>query len=347
MSFCATAAVAQNDIKKVLAYSTVSQLGFMFVAVGSGLYVAAIFHMITHAFFKALLFLGAGSVIHGMHHEQDMRKYGALRKAMPITAFTFIIGWLAIAGIPPFSGFWSKDEVLLAAWNENKIAWVMLLAAAVMTAFYMSRLVFMTFFGEKRWGTSEEEAHDNETEKHEITPHESPVVMWLPLVLLSGLAAIAGLLNLPFSHDTKHLEKWLEPILFGNEVHVTASGQTKWLLAVIAIIGASVGVVAAIFVYLKNRVTTSKIEHAILEDAWRFDSTVSSFMNGPGRRSFEATTWFDQNIIDGAVNGVGKITQRVSTRLRSTQTGLIRSYALGMVIGAVAIIAYFVSRMGF
>ena len=345
--FAATAAVAQNDIKKVLAYSTVSQLGFMFVAVGSGLYVAAIFHMITHAFFKALLFLGAGSVIHGMHHEQDMRKYGALRKAMPITAFTFIIGWLAIAGIPPFSGFWSKDEVLLAAWNENKIAWVMLLAAAVMTAFYMSRLVFMTFFGEKRWGSSEKEAHDNEGEKHEITPHESPMVMWLPLVLLSGLAAIAGLLNLPFSHDTKHLEKWLEPILFGNEVHVTASGQTKWLLAIIAIIGASVGVIAAIFVYLKNRVDTSKIEHAILEDAWRFDSTVSSFMAGPGRRSFEATTWFDQNIIDGAVNGVGKITQKVSTRLRSTQTGLIRSYALGMVIGAVAIIAYFVSRMGF
>ena len=347
--FAATAAVAQNDIKKVLAYSTVSQLGFMFVAVGSGLYVAAIFHMITHAFFKALLFLGAGSVIHGMHHEQDMRKYGALRKAMPITAFTFIIGWLAIAGIPPFSGFWSKDEVLLAAWNENKIAWVMLLAAAVMTAFYMSRLVFMTFFGEKRWGTAatEEEAHESETEKHEIAPHESPMVMWLPLVLLSGLAAIAGLLNLPFSHDTKHLEKWLEPILFGNEVHVTASGQTKWLLAVIAIIGASVGVIAAIFVYLKNRVATSKIEHAILEDAWRFDSTVSSFMGGPGRKSFEATTWFDQNIIDGAVNGVGKVTQRVSTRLRGAQTGLIRSYALGMVIGAVAIIAYFISRMGF
>ena len=347
--FAATAAVAQNDIKKVLAYSTVSQLGFMFVAVGSGLYVAAIFHMITHAFFKALLFLGAGSVIHGMHHEQDMRKYGALRKAMPITAFTFIIGWLAIAGIPPFSGFWSKDEVLLAAWNENKIAWVMLLAAAVMTAFYMSRLVFMTFFGEKRWGTAviEEEAHESETEKHEIEPHESPMVMWLPLVLLSGLAAIAGLLNLPFSHDTKHLEKWLEPILFGNEVHVTASGQTKWLLAVIAIIGASIGVIAAIFVYLKNRVATSKIEHAILEDAWRFDSTVSSFMGGPGRKSFEATTWFDQNIIDGAVNGVGKVTQRVSTRLRGVQTGLIRSYALGMVIGAVAIIAYFISRMGF
>jgi len=345
--FAATAAVAQNDIKKVLAYSTVSQLGFMFVAVGSGLYVAAIFHMITHAFFKALLFLGAGSVIHGMHHEQDMRKYGALKKAMPITAFTFIIGWLAIAGIPPFSGFWSKDEVLLAAWNENKVAWVMLLIAAVMTAFYMSRLVFMTFFGEKRWGTTEEETDGEETEKHEITPHESPVVMWLPLVLLSGLAAIAGLLNLPFSHDTKHLEKWLEPILFGNEVHVTASGQTKWILAILAILGASIGVIAAVFVYLKKRIATNKIEHPILEEAWKFDSMVSQFMGGAGRKSFEATTWFDQNIIDGAVNGVGKITQRVSTRLRSAQTGLIRSYALGMVIGAVAIIAYFVSRMGF
>ena len=345
--FAATAAVAQNDIKKVLAYSTVSQLGFMFVAVGSGLYVAAIFHMITHAFFKALLFLGAGSVIHGMHHEQDMRKYGALKKAMPITAFTFIIGWLAIAGIPPFSGFWSKDEVLLAAWNENKVAWVMLLLAAVMTAFYMSRLVFMTFFGEKRWGTTDEETDGEETEKHEITPHESPVVMWLPLVLLSGLAAIAGLLNLPFSHDTKHLEKWLEPILFGNEVHVTASGQTKWILAILAILGASIGVIAAVFVYLKKRIATNKIEHPILEEAWKFDSMVSQFMGGAGRKSFEATTWFDQNIIDGAVNGVGKITQRVSTRLRSAQTGLIRSYALGMVIGAVAIIAYFVSRMGF
>ena len=354
--FAATAAIAQNDIKKVLAYSTVSQLGFMFVAVGSGLYVAAIFHMITHAFFKALLFLGAGSVIHGMHHEQDMRKYGALRKVMPITAFTFIIGWLAIAGIPPFSGFWSKDEVLLAAWNENKIAWAMLLIAAIMTAFYMSRLVFMTFFGEKKWGISEheeteaeadEETDTGDGQEHEITPHESPTVMWIPLVILSGLAAVAGLLNLPFSYDTKHLEHWLEPILFGNEVHVTASGQTKWILAIVAIVGATTGVLAAAFVYLKNRLSANKIEHSILEEAWRFDSTVSNFMGGPGRKSFEATTLFDQKIIDGAVNGVGKVTQRIGTRLRGFQTGLIRSYALGMFIGAVAVIAYFVSRMGF
>jgi len=364
--FAATAAVAQNDIKKVLAYSTVSQLGFMFVAVGSGLYVAAIFHMITHAFFKALLFLGAGSVIHGMHEEQDMRKYGALKKVMPITAGTFIIGWLAISGIPPFSGFWSKDEVLLAAWNENKVAWVLLLIAAIMTAFYMSRLVFMTFFGEKRWGEDETENHEqeeNETEnqeqdeepspypegeeRHTFNPHESPVLMWFPLVALAGLAATAGILNLPFSHDTKFLEKWLEPVLFGNEVHVLASTSTKWLLAVIAIIGATIGVLSASYVYLKNRVNPTQIELPILQDAWKFDLSVSNFMGGPGRKIFDWITWFDRTVIDGAVNGAGKLTQGIGIRLKTTQTGLIRTYALGMVIGAVAILTYFVSRMGF
>ncbi len=355
--FAATAAVAQNDIKKVLAYSTVSQLGFMFVAVGSGLYVAAIFHMITHAFFKALLFLGAGSVIHGMHDEQDMRKYGALKKVMPITASTFIIGWLAISGIPPFSGFWSKDEVLLAAWNENRVAWVLLLIAAIMTAFYMSRLVFMTFFGEKRWGEEEKETNlldegeeilpSDEDQPHTVNPHESPVLMWFPLVALAGLAVFAGILNLPFSHDTKYLEKWLEPVLFGNEVHVLASTSTKWLLAIIAIIGATIGVVSAAWVYLKNRFDSTKIELPILQDAWRFDRSVSEFMGGPGKKVFELVTWFDRTVIDGAVNGAGKLTQGLGTRLRATQTGLIRTYALGMVIGAVAILAYFVSRMNF
>src|SRR3954470_22313400 len=149
--FAATIAIAQNDIKRVLAYSTVSQLGYMFLAVGTGAYVAAVFHMITHAFFKALLFLGSGSVIHGMHEEQDMRYMGALRKAMPVTAVTFIIGWLAIAGIPPFAGFWSKDDILLNAWVNNKALWAIGFVTALMTAFYMSRQVFMVFFGEARW----------------------------------------------------------------------------------------------------------------------------------------------------------------------------------------------------
>ena len=150
--FAATVAVSQDDIKKVLAYSTVSQLGYMFLAVGSGAYVAAIFHMVTHAFFKALLFLGSGSVIHGMHDEQDMRYMGALRKLMPITAVTFIVGWLAIAGVPPFAGFWSKDEILLSAWRQRtRSLWAVGLVTALLTAFYMTRQVFLVFFGEARW----------------------------------------------------------------------------------------------------------------------------------------------------------------------------------------------------
>ena len=149
--FAATIACAQNDIKKVLAYSTVSQLGYMFLAVGSGAYIAAIFHMVTHAFFKALLFLGAGSVIHGMHDEQDMKKMGALRKWLPITSGTFIVGWLAIAGVPPFSGFWSKDDILLAAWEKNRALWLIGLVTALMTAYYMSRQVFLVFYGGERW----------------------------------------------------------------------------------------------------------------------------------------------------------------------------------------------------
>ena len=168
--FAATIAVAQTDIKKVLAYSTVSQLGYLFLAIGSGAYVAAIFHMVTHAVFKALLFLGSGSVIHGMGDEQDMRRMGALRKLMPITAVTFMFGWLAIAGIPPFSGFWSKDEILLYAFEESPALWVLGFLAAIATAFYMSRLVFMTFFGEARWDRPIEEATPDLAAERGLTP---------------------------------------------------------------------------------------------------------------------------------------------------------------------------------
>ena len=357
--FAATIAVAQNDIKKVLAYSTVSQLGFMFVALGSGLYVAAIFHMITHAFFKALLFLGAGSVIHGMDDEQDMRRYGALAKAMPITAGTFIIGWLAISGVPPFSGFWSKDEVLLAAYNENFLLWVLLLIAAVMTAFYMSRLVFMTFFGEARWDAQLDEAPAEDdgadeasdaaeaAEHHGVHPHESPWTMWLPLVALAGLAIVAGLLNLPFSSDLKFLEHWLEPVLFGNEVHVDASGGTKWVLAIIAVIGGAVGIIGAFAVYMQRRLDPKVIEQPVLAQGWRYDKAVTDFMGGPGRRFFDLVAWFDRTIIDGAVNGASRVTALVGTRMRTIQTGLVRTYALAVVLGTVALVVYFLARTTF
>ncbi len=336
----ASIAVAQNDIKKVLAYSTISQLGFMFVAVGSGLYVAAIFHMITHAFFKALLFLGAGSVIHGMDGEQDMRGYGALARAMPITAATFVVGWLAISGVPPFSGFWSKDEVLLAAFNENALAWVLLLVAALLTAFYMSRLVFMTFFGEARWGSLRSE----ESPPH---PHESPWLMWLPLVALAGLALVAGVLNLPFSSDLKFLEHWLEPVLFGNEVHVDAGAGTKWVLAIVAVVVGVAGIAAAAVVYLRRRVDPGRVELPVLARGWHYDEAVTDFMGGPGRRFFDLVTWFDRTVVDGAVDGAGRLTSGLGSRLRPLQTGLVRSYALAVVLGTVALGAYFVARMNF
>jgi len=183
----ASIGLVQNDIKRVLAYSTVSQLGYMFLAVGSGAFVAAIFHMVTHAFFKALMFLGSGSVIHGMHHEQDMRKMGALRKMMPITAVTFIVGWLAIAGVPPFAGFWSKDEILLFTLAKGgtlgPILYVVGLVTAVLTAFYMTRQVIMVFFGEARWDSHADDHHAH----GEFKPHESPPTMLLPLIVLAGL----------------------------------------------------------------------------------------------------------------------------------------------------------------
>ena len=207
--YAATIAVAQNDIKKVLAYSTVSQLGFMFLAIGSGAYVAAIFHMVTHAFFKALLFLGSGSVIHGMHHEQDMRKMGALRKAMPITGFTFIIGWLAIAGVPPFAGFWSKDEILLYVYANNPALYVVGLVTALLTAYYMTRQVIMVFYGKARWNDHSEDhgAHG------EISPHESPKVMLVPLVVLAVLSIFGGAMQLPFSKKLHFLENLLAPVV--------------------------------------------------------------------------------------------------------------------------------------
>lgn len=230
--FAATIAVAQHDIKRVLAYSTVSQLGFMFLAIGSGAYVAAIFHMVTHAFFKALLFLGSGSVIHGMHHEQDMRKMGALRAAMPVTAFTFIIGWLAIAGVPPFAGFWSKDEILLYVYADNRLLYAVGMVTALLTAYYMTRQVILVFFGKARWhdASSEHGAHGD------FTPHESPRVMLVPLVVLAALSVAGGFMQLPFSKDLHFLEHWLAPVVEESERSIkgTWAYDNKYVLLGVA-----------------------------------------------------------------------------------------------------------------
>ncbi len=337
--FAATVAVAQNDIKKVLAYSTVSQLGYMFLAIGSHAYVAAIFHMITHAFFKALLFLGSGSVIHGMHDQQDMRYMGALRKIMPITAGTFIVGWLAIAGVPPFSGFWSKDEILLFAFDKSPILWAVGLLTALLTAYYMTRQVIMVFYGKARWNDHAEEhgAHGD------IKPHESPALMVLPLVVLAGLAAVGGVLNLPFSHSTEKLKTWLEPVVEAGEREIShGTHDIKWILAGIATLGALTGIAFAIAVYSKKKFKA--VEPTIMANGWYYDRAVSNFMGGPGRDSFEAVAWYDSSVVDGAVNGVGKGVQGVAGIVRKAQTGFVRTYAALIGVGVVLLLAWFFVR---
>ena len=338
--FAATIAVAQTDIKKVLAYSTVSQLGFMFLAIGSGAYVAAIFHMVTHAFFKALLFLGSGSVIHGMHHEQDMRKMGALRAVMPVTGFTFIIGWLAIAGVPPFAGFWSKDEILLYAFANNRLLYVVGVVTALLTAYYMTRQVIMVFFGKARWHDHAEEngAHGDHT------PHESPWTMLLPLVVLAGLSVVGGAIQLPFSKSTHFLEHWLAPVVHHAEADIkgTWAYDNKWLLLGVAVVIATVGIIASVAVYAKGKF--APVEPQLLADGWRYDAAVSSIVGGPGRHVFDGIASFDARIVDGAVVGVAQEVRTASSLLSRVQNGLVRSYAAIIGIGAVLVLAWFFVR---
>jgi len=357
----ASIAISQNDIKKVLAYSTISQLGYLFLAVGTGNYTAAIFHMVTHAFFKALLFLGSGSVINNMAHDQDMRHYGNLRKYMPITAGTFIVGWLAIAGVPPFSGFWSKDEILSGTFSKGGAyygLWVIGLVTALITAFYMTRQVIMTFFGEEKWRDLPAEAHEADDDHQpelgahdahhgltpDFTPHESPWIMTLPLVALAGLALIGGALNLPFTHGTQLLDNWLEPVVGHFD---GAHGATLWALVVIAVVIALVGIAASVGVYAKHKAPAEEIELPVFAHGWYIDETYAAVAGGPGRRAFDAMAWFDTNIIDGAVNGVGYLAEQTGQRIRRLQTGQVRGYALGMAVGAVLILGYVVTRMGF
>jgi len=360
--FAATIALAQNDIKKVLAYSTVSQIGYMMLAVGSGAYVAAIFHMVTHAAFKALLFLGAGSVIHGMNGEQDMRMMGALRKFMPITAATFIVGWLAIAGVPPFSGFWSKDEILLFTLADSVPLYAIGLITAVLTAFYMTRQVIMVFFGEAKWTSAANEAEAPEPaegeepiETHdahgEFKPHESPPIMWIPLVVLAGIAALGGIINLPGfrgipSGTQLRLEEWLHPVVEFGEASIKDGWayQNKELLALVAIVAAFIGITLAWVVYERKRV--KPWEPTLFANGWYYDAAISWFMGKPGREGFQAVTDFDAKVVDGAVNGVGVAVKETATEARKGQTGYVRQYAGIIGIGVVLLLGWFVVIRG-
>jgi NADH-quinone oxidoreductase subunit L len=334
----ATVAVAQRDIKKVLAYSTVSQLGYMFLAVGTGAYVAAIFHMITHAFFKALLFLGAGSVIHGMHDQQDMRYMGALRKLLPITSATFIVGWLAISGVPPLAGFWSKDEILLYAWNESPVLWGLGLVTALLTAFYMSRQVFMVFFGDARW--------ESDDQGHEVHPHESPWLMTVPLVVLAILSFIGGGLNLPFTHDTHILANWLHPVVGAYEAELDVGTGMKWFLAFDAVAAAAAGIAIAVFVYIRKRVPAERVEPDLLLHAYHYDEALAVVVGDGGEQAAEALASVDAGVVDGAVNGAGRLALTVGNALRPLQTGFVRSYALAIAGGGAVALGWFLVRAG-
>jgi NADH-quinone oxidoreductase subunit L len=351
--FAATVACAQDDIKRVLAYSTISQLGYMFLAIGSGAYVAAVFHMVTHAFFKALLFLGAGAVIHGLHDEQDMKRMGGLRRWMPVTAVTFIVAWLAIAGVPPFAGFWSKDDILLAAYDKSVVLWAVGLVTALLTAYYMSRQVFLVFYTDERWRQAAHPAPGDEEltepEPPEDTthrqPHEAPGVMLVPLVVLAGLSVVGGALNLPFAH-LDFLEHWLEPVFAGTLHHVDVETGLKVTLAGLAVAAALLGIGAAYAVFYRRQ-RVDALEPVVLKEAWGVDALYSAVVERPGRAlsSFAAYV-FDKRVIDGAVNGVGALVRLGGSRLRTVQTGYVRNYALGVTFGAVLLLGYAMVRAG-
>ena len=325
----ATIAIKQNDIKKVLAYSTVSQLGYMFLGLGVGAYTGAVFHVMTHAFFKALLFLGAGSVIHAMHHEQDIRNMGGLKKKLPITHATFLLACIAIAGIPPFSGFFSKDEILAAAYAHNPIYWGLGVAGAAMTAFYMFRLYATTFLGNFR-GTHDQEHH----------LHESPKAMTIPLIILSILSVVGGLIGIPEILGGHHeLHHYLSPILISEKAH-HIEHSTEYMLMAISVAIAALAVIFAIVRFSKKPELKDATGIAkAMENKWYVDELYDAAIVRP----LEAVAVFFKNIIeksgiDAFVNGVGKFVNYSSRQLRLVQSGQVGNYILIMVLSIVIFI---------
>ena len=322
----ATIAIKQNDIKKVLAYSTVSQLGYMFLGLGVGAYSGAIFHVITHAFIKALLFLGAGSVIHAMHHEQDIRKMGGLKSKLPITHLTFLIGCIAIAGVPPFSGFFSKDEILAAAFAKSPIYWVLGVIGAAMTAFYMFRLYTTTFLGKFR-GSSDQENH----------VHESPLAMTLPLILLAIASALAGAIGIPEMMGGHHwLSHNLIPIV-GEPIELGLSHSLEWTLMAVSVSIAILALLFAISIYKKK--TDEEPLTALgkfLYHKWNIDELYNEGIVQPlNRFAGFLKDIIEKQVIDGAVNGTGKLIQYSARKVRLIQNGQVGYYILFMVFGII------------
>jgi len=334
----ATIALKQNDIKKVLAYSTVSQLGYMFLGLGVGAYTGAVFHVMTHAFFKACLFLGAGSVIHAMNGEQNMRYMGGLKKWMPITNITFLISCLAIAGVPPFSGFFSKDEILAATELQSPILYWIGVAGALMTAFYMFRLYAATFLGSFR-GTHEQEHH----------LHESPAAMTVPLIILAILATIGGFIGIPevFAKNAHWLEHFLAPVFAQSKAlqpeHLGDSTHELIMMGIMTVL-----VIATIFwawsKYSKYQPATEEESGLgkVLENKWYVDEAYNAAVVKP----VNSLGAFLKNVveksgIDGIVNGTGRFVQYSARQLRLLQSGQVGSYILFMVLSIVVLFLIF------
>lgn len=333
----ATIALTQNDIKKVLAYSTVSQLGLMFTALGLGAYSIAIFHVITHAFFKALLFLGSGSVIHGMGGEQDIRRMGGLKSHMKTTHLTFLIGTIAIAGIPPLAGFFSKDQIIGMAFEENKVIFILAMIVSALTAFYMFRLYFLTFHGKFR-GTHEQEHH----------LHESPAVMTVPLIVLAALSVVGGFIGFPHAvGHSLHIPHWLDHFLDGTVVMPVMMMDAS--MEIILMIAATLVAAASIFYawtkYKKNNelaLEDDEIEsptHIWLLNKYYIDELYDAIIRKPvdfiseiGRKVIEP------KIIDGAVSGTGWFTRGVGDTLKLTHSGKMAAYIFATVFGVIALL---------
>ena len=328
----ASIALKQNDIKKVLAYSTVSQLGYMFLGLGVGAYTGAVFHVMTHAFFKALLFLCAGSVMHAIHNEQDIRNMGGLKKYLPITHFTFLIGCLAISGIPPFSGFFSKDEILSAAYAKSPVYFILGVAGAFMTAFYMFRLYATTFLGKFR-GNADQEHH----------LHESPAAMTFPLIVLAILATIGGFVGIPPSIATHAhaLERFLEPV-FAKSMALTSAahegkGAPEILLMAVSVGLALIAMLAAWKRYSRNPdLGDAKGFGKMVENKWYVDELYDALFVRPLNAFAKfLNNVVEKSIIDGMVNGLGRAVQYGSRQIRLLQNGQVGGYVLMMVIGLV------------
>jgi len=379
--FAATIGLAQSDIKKVLAYSTISQLGYMFLACGVGAFAAGIFHVFTHAFFKALLFLGSGSVILGMHHEQDMRRMGGLKKYMPATFATMFVGWLAISGVPLLSGFFSKDEILYRSFTAQglpdswaKILWFAGAATALLTAIYMTRLMVMTFWGSERFRDSEPAPGARSTagvhENHGGSPHESPRSMTVPLIVLAIGAVVVGYLGVPAGLSggkiPNYFQRLLEPSTESTEPNErtayaplsslhqpqtigrpegssSESHGTEIALTIASSVIALLGIGIG-WVWFKRQPLWKPPQ--LLENKYYVDEVYDAAVVQPIKQTSRGVLWkfIDVRIIDGAVNGAGVLAGLLATGMRYLQSGLARSYVAVLVLGALLIIGYFVIK---